>query len=76
MAPLIKETSMSAAHFHVYKDAKSEWRWRFLAGNSKIIAVSSESYHHLTDCEHSITLVQQGSKAPIKGDEHFTQLRK
>ncbi|TLP72488.1 DUF1508 domain-containing protein [Pseudomonas nitroreducens] len=67
---------MQLAHYHVYKDAKSEWRWRFVAKNSKIIAVSSESYHHLTDCEHSIKLVRQGATAPVRGDEHFTQLRK
>ncbi|QRY79008.1 DUF1508 domain-containing protein [Pseudomonas sp. PDNC002] len=67
---------MSVAHFHVYKDAKSEWRWRFLAANSKIIAVSSESYHHLADCEHSIALVQKGANAPVKGDEHFMHLHK
>lgn len=62
--------------FYVYKDVKSEWRWRFVAKNSKIIAVSSESYHNLSDCEHSIELITtQGPQAPITGDEDFNRLR-
>ncbi|MBD9675588.1 DUF1508 domain-containing protein [Pseudomonas sp. PDM18] len=66
---------MTVAHFHVYKDIRHEWRWRFVAKNSKIIAMSSESYHNLTDCEHSIALLQHGAEAPIRGDEHYEQLR-
>lgn len=64
------------ARFHVYKDVKNEWRWRFVARNSRIIAVSSESYHNLKDCEHSIGLVQaHGAAAPLSGDDAFMQSR-
>lgn len=65
------------AYFYVYKDAKSEWRWKFVAKNAKTIAVSSESYHNLTDCEHSIELLKtQGPSAPVVGDDEFKRLRK
>jgi uncharacterized protein YegP (UPF0339 family) len=64
------------AYFYVYKDAAKEWRWKFVAKNSKTIAVSSESYHNLTDCEYSISLLKgQGPTAPVVGDDEFKRLR-
>ncbi|MFV0929990.1 YegP family protein [Pseudomonas jessenii] len=65
------------AYYYVYKDAKSEWRWKFVAKNSKTIAVSSEGYNNLTDCESSIGLINtQGPSAPVVGDDHFKAARK
>jgi uncharacterized protein YegP (UPF0339 family) len=65
------------AYFYVHKDNKGEWRWKFVAKNSKTIAVSSESYHNLSDCEHSIALMkEQGPTAPVVGDDDFKRLRK
>ena len=65
-----------SAHFYVYKDIKNEWRWRFIAKNAKIIAVSSESYLNLKDCEHSIELVKtQDSATRVIGDDSFMRLR-
>ncbi|WP_444757721.1 YegP family protein [Pseudomonas sp. A014] len=64
------------AYFYVYKDTAKEWRWKFVAKNSKTIAVSSESYHNLVDCEHAISLLkQQGSTAPVVGDDEFKRNR-
>jgi uncharacterized protein YegP (UPF0339 family) len=40
-----------------YTDAAGEWRWRFVADNHKIIAVSSEGYHNLKDCQDGWELV-------------------
>ena len=31
-------------YFELYKDKKSEWRWRLIAKNKKVIAVSGEGY--------------------------------
>ncbi|TLX70481.1 DUF1508 domain-containing protein [Pseudomonas nicosulfuronedens] len=65
------------AYFFIYKDAAKEWRWRFTAKNSKIIAVSSEGYHNLSDCEHSISLLkEQGPTGPVIGDDDYDRLRK
>ncbi|BCJ05725.1 hypothetical protein PRtIB026_A44780 [Pseudomonas sp. RtIB026] len=65
------------AYFKIYKDAAKEWRWKFVAKNSKTIAVSSESYQNLTDCEHAISLLkEQGPNAPVIGDDDYDRLRK
>jgi uncharacterized protein YegP (UPF0339 family) len=47
--------------FEVYQDKSKakEWRWRFQASNSKIIADSSEGYVNKRDCEHGIELVKK-----------------
>ena len=54
--------------FEIYRDARGEWRWRFLSvGNSEIIAVSSESYVSKAGCMNSINLVKAyASGAPIR----------
>lgn len=33
-----------------YSDKRGEWRWRVVAGNGRILAVSSESYKNQLDC--------------------------
>ena len=47
--------------FEDYKDAKEEFRWRFKAGNGKIIAVSSEGYKAKADCEKGIEIIKTGA---------------
>ncbi len=48
------------ATFHVYKDAKGEYRWRLRSsGNNKVIADSGEGYSTLANCEDGIKLVKQ-----------------
>jgi uncharacterized protein YegP (UPF0339 family) len=49
----------------MYKDASGYWRWRFVASNNRIIAVSSESYHNESDCLWSINLVKGSNGAPV-----------
>jgi uncharacterized protein YegP (UPF0339 family) len=34
----------------VYQDGKTEWRWRVIAGNGKIVADSAEGYKRKCDC--------------------------
>lgn len=36
--------SSRQATFQVYQDEKKEWRWRLVAPNGRIIAVSGEGY--------------------------------
>jgi uncharacterized protein len=43
--------------FILYTDAKSEWRWRLYAANSKVIADSAEGYKNKQDCKHGARLV-------------------
>jgi hypothetical protein len=54
------------ARFETYQDNKSEWRWRFVAGNGRIIAVASEGYRSEADCLNGIRIVKdEASKAPV-----------
>jgi len=67
---------MSVPYFYVYQDADEQWRWRYTAANTKIIAVSSEAYHNLGDCEHAIELIKQGTAgAVILGDVTYKKSR-
>lgn len=49
---------MAEPRFEVYKDKAEEWRWRFRASNSKIIADSGEGYQNKQDCLHGIELIK------------------
>jgi uncharacterized protein YegP (UPF0339 family) len=44
--------------FEVYQDESDEWRWRLKAGNSEIIATSSEGYVSKNDCDAGVALVR------------------
>ena len=53
------------AHFQLYEDHKSEWRWRlYSAGNRRIIAESGEGYACREACIVSIYLVSGIPAAP------------
>jgi uncharacterized protein YegP (UPF0339 family) len=49
------------AQFEIYKDSKSEYRWRFRANNGKIVADSAEGYKDKADCKRGIDIVKQES---------------
>jgi uncharacterized protein len=55
--------------FQVYKDTADEWRWRLVAGNEQIIAVSGEGYRERRDCLHGIELVRDSKDARVEGGE-------
>lgn len=62
--------------FYVYKDSASQWRWKFVANNNKIIADSSEGYHNLSDCEHGVSLIKsQSPGSTVVGDDAYSKLR-
>lgn len=64
------------SYFWIYKDASEQWRWKFVAKNGKTISVSSESYHNLQDCEHSVSLMkEEGPSSPVIGDDDFKKVR-
>lgn len=56
-------------YFIIYKDNKSEWRWKYRAANHEDIAVSSEGYIRCESCIHSINLVKTGSATAKTYDE-------
>ena len=51
--------------FLIYKDQAGEYRWRYQASNTKIIADSGEGYHNKKDCEHGLNLVRASHDSPI-----------
>lgn len=62
-----EEKEKSHLTFEIYKDAKSEFRWRLKAGNGQIIATSGEGYKAKADAEHGIKLIQDGAaKAKVE----------
>lgn len=52
-------------YYTMYKDASSQWRWRYTASNGLIIAVSSESYYNKSDCLNSINIMKASSNSPV-----------
>ena len=62
--------------FLIYKDAKSEFRWRLQAANTKTIADSGEGYRNLSDCEHGISLVQKAANYSIWEEEDVAASRR
>ncbi len=47
------------ARFELYKDNAGEYRWRFVSGNGRIIATSSEGYKAKGDCQNGIELIKR-----------------
>ena len=54
--------------YHIFKDAKGEWRWHLRAANGKNIASSGEGYKNEADCAKVIELVKQAGAAPVVKD--------
>ena len=52
-------------HYSVYKDANSQYRWRLVGGNNRIIANSGEGYFNKQDCLAAIGLVKASQSAPV-----------
>jgi len=57
------------AKFHIYKDAKNEYRWRFRANNGRIVADSAEGYSSKQGCEDGIKIVQTQAPTATTEDE-------
>ncbi len=47
------------AHIEVYRDAASEWRWRFVS-NGRIMADSGQGYSRRIDCLDGLAAVLGG----------------
>jgi uncharacterized protein YegP (UPF0339 family) len=60
------------AKFELYRDKAGEYRWRFVSGNGRIIATSSEGYQKKTDCEHGIDLVKREAPPALVEEEALT----
>jgi len=52
-----------SGRFKLYEDNLGQWRWKFVAKNGEVIAVSSESYAEKRDAKKSIQLVLDAGRA-------------
>lgn len=52
-------------YFEVYRDAKREFRWRFWAPNTKIMADSGEGYKNKADCIAGINTLCREAKGGV-----------
>jgi uncharacterized protein YegP (UPF0339 family) len=52
-----------AAKFEVYKDSKSEYRWRLKASNGQTIATGGEGYASESNCRDGIASVKREATA-------------
>lgn len=55
--------------FQIFKDTAGYFRWRFVASNGQIVAVSGEGYTSKQSCQHGIQQVKAyAPAAPV--DDH------
>ena len=57
--------------FEIYKDENGDWRWRLVARNGRIIAVSGEGYKrrgHAEDMVHKIRSLALETEIRIVGE--------
>lgn len=57
------------AKFHVYPDARGEWRWRFRADGGRIVADSGEGYVNKKDCLDAIEILKKEATTAITVEE-------
>ncbi len=58
-----------AAKFEVYKDGKSEYRWRLRASNGQVIATGGEGYASKANAIRGIESVQKNAPAAAVVEE-------
>ena len=63
---LVKGTT-SLSQYEIYHDTEKLWRWRLVATNGQIIAISSESYLNRSGAEAGAQLaVSTNEKTPVE----------
>lgn len=51
--------------YELYRDYKSEWRWRLRATSGNVLADSGEGYLRRDDCEQGLRLTKDSGAAPV-----------
>jgi uncharacterized protein YegP (UPF0339 family) len=52
--------------FELYPDAASEWRWRMVDGNNRVVGVSGEGYTRKADVKRAIENIMMDLANPEK----------
>ncbi|MCP1468654.1 uncharacterized protein YegP (UPF0339 family) [Sphingobium sp. OAS761] len=53
------------AYYKLYKDAASQWRWRYVSSNGRTIADSAEGYWNKQDAINGINLLKGSYNSPV-----------
>jgi len=61
----ILKTSSSHDRHEIYKDNRGEWRWRRVAPNNQIVAVSGEGYKSQKFCVQMVRRMCDGADAGL-----------
>jgi uncharacterized protein YegP (UPF0339 family) len=61
--------------FQIYRDIDSQWRWRLIAGNNRILATSGEGYINKGDVMSAIDLVKSSNLASFTSKKLKLQLK-
>ncbi|QCR38559.1 DUF1508 domain-containing protein [Nissabacter sp. SGAir0207] len=65
----------SIPYFYIYLCKNGEWRWRFMASDGGLIAVSPKGYKELAKCESKVhMLMAETAGAVTIGDTHYSPL--
>ena len=51
--------------FQIYQDARSEWRWRYVAENGNNMANGGEGYKNKSDCENGIKKMKNSQDVAV-----------
>lgn len=51
--------------FHIFRDAKLEWRWQLSNDEGRKVADSGEGYREKDECLEAIALVQASDNAVV-----------
>ena len=54
-------------YYELYRDARLQWRWRYIASNGRIIADSAEGYVNRADAERGIAIMKASYTSPTRG---------
>jgi uncharacterized protein YegP (UPF0339 family) len=54
---------------YVYQDKKSEWRWKVVAANGRVLADSGEGYKRRANCLKGFFATRQAFLTDVMGDE-------
>jgi uncharacterized protein len=54
-----------ADRYEIYRDTRSEYRWRYKSDNGNTIADSGEGYRNKPDCERGIAIMKASRDVPV-----------
>lgn len=61
--------------YQIYKDNASEYRWRYVATNTNIIADSGEGYTTKVNCQHGIDIMKASSNSSVGNYQIYKDAR-